>query len=104
MIVDIILEMVPTTQLIVLYGSFARGDWVKDRTNEDGVVYEYCSDFDIMVTTEDKASARNDRLWQRVEDRYRKSDTITKADLGLPANVPFFQRRADLRTPARPNR
>jgi HEPN domain-containing protein/predicted nucleotidyltransferase len=78
---EVILEMVPTTQLIVLYGSFARGDWVKDRTNEDGVVYEYCSDFDIMVVTEDKASAGNDRLWQRVEDRLAKSRVRTPLSL-----------------------
>lgn len=66
---ETIVEMVPSTQMVILYGSFARGTWVADRVGENGVMYEYLSDFDIMVITEDKASARSDKLWQQVEER-----------------------------------
>ncbi|AFB26550.1 MULTISPECIES: nucleotidyltransferase domain-containing protein [spotted fever group] len=35
--------------LIILYGSYARGDWVKDMYTEDHTTYSYTSDFDFLV-------------------------------------------------------
>nr|WP_238375416.1 nucleotidyltransferase domain-containing protein [Rickettsia massiliae] len=35
--------------LIILYGSYARGDWVKDMYTEDHITYSYTSDFDFIV-------------------------------------------------------
>jgi HEPN domain-containing protein len=61
--------MVPTAEMIILYGSHARGDWIEDTYREGHVTYEYKSDFDILVVTEDKKTARNDSLWYRVEER-----------------------------------
>lgn len=43
---------------IILFGSFARGTWVRDRYSEDSTVYEYASDFDLLVITKSK---RNDK-------------------------------------------
>ncbi len=51
---QIITETVPETQMIVLFGSYARGDWVEDLTQEGHIIYEYKSDFDILVITKDK--------------------------------------------------
>ncbi|MES2961783.1 MAG: HEPN domain-containing protein [Pseudomonadota bacterium] len=39
---------------VILFGSFARGDWVRDRYSEGNVVYEYASDFDFLVVTNPK--------------------------------------------------
>ena len=36
---------------IILYGSYARGNWVEDGYVKDGTTYEYKSDFDILVVT-----------------------------------------------------
>ncbi len=49
-IVDIIRSSTSKkTDMIVLFGSHARGDWVDDRySGDDGIVYEYQSDFDII--------------------------------------------------------
>jgi HEPN domain-containing protein/predicted nucleotidyltransferase len=47
-IAEQIREAVPT-EMIILFGSYARGDWVFDRYTEDGVFYEYISDYDILV-------------------------------------------------------
>jgi uncharacterized protein len=33
--------------ILILFGSFARGDWVNDRYVEDDVVYSYQSEFDL---------------------------------------------------------
>ncbi|MXV13773.1 HEPN domain-containing protein [Hufsiella ginkgonis] len=35
--------------MVILFGSFSRGDWVEDRYVENGTTYTYKSDFDILV-------------------------------------------------------
>jgi uncharacterized protein len=37
---------------IILFGSFARGKWVEDKSVKNGIVSEYESDFDILVVTQ----------------------------------------------------
>jgi HEPN domain-containing protein/predicted nucleotidyltransferase len=39
---------------IILFGSFARGDWVFERYSEDGIVYHYASDYDFLIITKSK--------------------------------------------------
>jgi uncharacterized protein len=46
-------------EMIILFGSYARGDWVEDSYEEDGITYEYRSDYDILIVTADKDSERN---------------------------------------------
>ena len=38
--------------MIVLFGSFARGDWVDDKYVENGTTYEYKSDFDLLFVVD----------------------------------------------------
>ena len=38
-VTDIIIELVPTAQKIILFGSYARGGWVEDVYGEDGVAH-----------------------------------------------------------------
>jgi HEPN domain-containing protein/predicted nucleotidyltransferase len=45
---------------IILFGSFARGDWVYDYYRENGVMYEYASDYDILLITKNKKHASID--------------------------------------------
>ncbi len=46
-------------EMIILFGSFARGDWVEDAYEEDGIYYEYRSDFDVLIVTADKSLERD---------------------------------------------
>ncbi len=46
-------------EMIILFGSFARGNWVEDAYEEDGIHYEYRSDFDVLVVTADKTQERD---------------------------------------------
>ena len=41
--------------MLILFGSYARGDWVNDRYTEDNIVYTYESDFDLLVVSEKRA-------------------------------------------------
>ena len=43
--------------MLILFGSYARGDWVNDRYTEDNIVYTYESDFDLLVVSEKRAHA-----------------------------------------------
>lgn len=66
----LILEKAPSTEMIILFGSHARGDWVEDEYMEDGTVYEYKSDFDILVVTADKRTANDESLWGGIESAF----------------------------------
>ena len=54
----IILEKVPA-EMIILFGSHARGDWVEDFQENT----EYVSDYDILVITKGRKSAKADEKW-----------------------------------------
>jgi len=66
---DIILEKIPDVRIIVLFGSYARGDWVED-THLEGrirITHVYESDFDILVATKTKKAAEDPSAHDRVE-------------------------------------
>jgi len=58
-IVNIIRRQFPSAHMIVLFGSYARGQWVEDTYTEAHITYEYISDFDILVLTRLKKTANN---------------------------------------------
>ncbi|MEM7616936.1 MAG: HEPN domain-containing protein [Pseudomonadota bacterium] len=73
---------------IILFGSFARGDWVYDRYLEDGITYEYASDYDFLVVTRYKGAARQahfdlqSRLY-KILDPYKRHYTKHRPQLVL---------------------
>jgi len=57
-ITNVIRELVgDDLAMLILFGSYARGDSVDDRYVEGDVVYSYQSDFDLLVVTENRANA-----------------------------------------------
>jgi len=38
-------------EMVILFGSYSRGDWVEDTYKENGTTVEYKSDYDILVVT-----------------------------------------------------
>jgi uncharacterized protein len=63
---------------VILFGSYARGNWVEDRYLEEGITYEYKSDYDILVVTETK-------LKDGLEDKWRATE---KKATAMPTTVP----------------
>ncbi|GGX60411.1 HEPN domain-containing protein [Saccharospirillum salsuginis] len=53
---DIILKAVKP-DLLILFGSYARGDWVEER-EVDGIHFRYQSDFDLLAVVKNRALAR----------------------------------------------
>ncbi|XAZ20422.1 HEPN domain-containing protein (plasmid) [Sinorhizobium sp. B11] len=48
---------------VVLYGSYARGDWVEDRLSG------YRSDYDILIVVNSEAFAQEQELWLSLDER-----------------------------------
>ena len=60
--------------MIILFGSYARGDWVEDYQEH----YEYVSDFDILVITKDRVSAKQGKKWWAIKEQLTRNQNITR--------------------------
>jgi HEPN domain-containing protein/predicted nucleotidyltransferase len=63
-------------EMVILFGSYARGDWVEDTYTEGHITYEYKSDYDILVIGKDRAYVRRLNLWHKVESTIHRTRTI----------------------------
>lgn len=61
-ITQLITEQSPA-DMVVLFGSYARGDWVEDRETL------YYSDYDLLVVVDDDQVAADAALWNRIESQ-----------------------------------
>ena len=77
---EIILDYVPKTEMIILFGSHARGDWVEEAYQEDGTTYEYRSDFDILVVTSKNIEDMK-RCWKKVRSKLKSKPHLTKSTI-----------------------
>ena len=69
---EIVLEDCPTVLMLILFGSYARGDWVEDTYVENGITYEYASDFDILVLVRSNRIVNSTDTWRHAEARARR--------------------------------
>ena len=85
---------------IVLFGSYARGDWVEDRYTENNVTYEYASDFDILVIVESSEMANSTDIWRKIDKKIRRFpiktwtnvivETVDSVNAGIAKGNYFF--------------
>ncbi|MES2676790.1 MAG: HEPN domain-containing protein [Pseudomonadota bacterium] len=52
---------------VILFGSFAKDSWVYDLYQEDGVFYEYASDYDFLVITKSQNLNFNSKLEDKIK-------------------------------------
>jgi uncharacterized protein len=64
---------------LILFGSYARGDWVEDRKSG------YRSDYDLLVVVNDERFAEAYEAWEKAADRFLQELTITRR-LSTPVN------------------
>ena len=62
-----ILDNIPDVRMIVLFGSYARGDYVEDVHTEGHTTHVYESDFDILVAAKLQKTAQDSDLHDKVE-------------------------------------
>ncbi|ACB28037.1 HEPN domain-containing protein [Methylobacterium radiotolerans] len=65
---------------LILFGSYARGDWVEDHASG------YRSDYDLLVVVDGEAFAEGYEAWEQAEARLLQELTVTKG-LATPVNV-----------------
>src|ERR1044072_1835188 len=66
----------PGVEMVILFGSYARGDWVEDVYTEGHITYEYKSDFDILVIVKNRQYARRIMTWDKMESTINNSRAI----------------------------
>jgi predicted nucleotidyltransferase/HEPN domain-containing protein len=59
---------------IILFGSYARGDWVEE-PGQAGY-FKYQSDFDLLVVVNDKKLAKQLGRWDKIEEKLENNDYI----------------------------
>ena len=67
----------PGVEMVILFGSYARGDWVEDIYTEGHITYEYKSDFDILIIVKNRLYARRIMTWDKVKSAINHSKTIS---------------------------
>jgi predicted nucleotidyltransferase/HEPN domain-containing protein len=81
-------------QIAVLFGSYARGNWVEDEYEEDGIRYTYQSDFDILVITRTTKQAENHRLQKSIKQKLGLEIIGTPISL-IYHSIDFVNRKLD---------
>ena len=64
---------------LILFGSYARGDWVEDRKSG------YSSDYDLLVVVNYESFAEQYEAWEKAAERFLQELTVTK-HLTTPVN------------------
>src|SRR5579884_1004733 len=75
-------------QKIILYGSYARGDWVDEPHTAKG----YQSDFDLLIIVDDQRLTDRVEYWSKPEDRLTREMSVTKT-LRTPVNFIVHSRQ-----------
>ena len=90
LITEKICEIVPQAEMIFLFGSYARGNWV-DGPHIQGrgrLTIRKKSDYDICVVTQFSYTARDTALWDKVKAEFAKMDLSTIVRI-IPRDIEF---------------
>jgi len=90
LITEKIRDIVPQAEMVFLFGSYARGDWV-DGPHIQGrgkLTIRKRSDYDICVVTHFAYTARDTGLWDKIKDELAKMDLSTIVRI-IPREIKF---------------
>jgi HEPN domain-containing protein len=78
-----IIKEVATPEKIILFGSYAKGNFVDHKyTGKDGIIYEYISDYDFLVVTQEN----------KIKDYELEDIILTKTQhFNIPINVQIHE-------------
>jgi len=62
-------------EMLILFGSYARGDWVEDHDNH------YFSDYDLLIVVREPQVAADEMLWSALHDQARALTASTPVSL-----------------------
>ena len=64
-------------EMIILFGSYARGTWVEDKYMENGNTYEYKSDYDLLIILSKNGHANSDSVTSGISNRLNELNLAT---------------------------
>ena len=76
-IVAAILESCNDVEMIILFGSYARGDWKEETDLKPERKSGHKSDYDILAVTKEKSTAVNTGIWNDITKKTLKMDLST---------------------------
>ncbi|MBL6444827.1 HEPN domain-containing protein [Fulvivirga sp. 29W222] len=71
-------------EMLILFGSYAKGDWVEDSYIENDTIYEYRSDFDLLVVLRHENFSFKAKIEEQV-----KSQLIETGEVSTPVSMIF---------------
>ncbi len=71
-----------SVEMVILFGSYARGDWVEDKYIENGTTYEYKSDYDLLFVVDSEEKAHRYKAAKKLKQKISK-----KVELSTSLNV-----------------
>ena len=80
-----------STEMIILFGSYARNAWVEDKYDEEH--YRYQSDFDILVIIANKSEFTQTKLERDLEAQIDQDSVIHTPVSILVHDIEFVNRR-----------
>lgn len=80
---DALIPRYPEIEMIILFGSHARGDWQDDEYVENGVTYSYNSDYDLLIITNNSDKANADTFLFAILDRLEALNLKTAIHIEL---------------------
>ena len=76
-ITNIITEKCSDVDMVILFGSYARGEWKEEKDLKEDRLSGHASDYDILVVTDNKRTAKNPGFWQIIADECDSSGIST---------------------------
>ncbi|MEM9243457.1 MAG: HEPN domain-containing protein [Pseudomonadota bacterium] len=89
-LVQLIQDTAPA-EMIILFGSYARNDWVEDKYDEEH--FRYQSDMDILVVVETKSETTQSKYQLDIKHTIRQDETLKTPVSIIVHDIEFFNRR-----------
>ncbi|MFT4060521.1 MAG: HEPN domain-containing protein [Legionella sp.] len=86
-----IINEITHSEMIVLFGSYARNEWVEDKYDE--IHYRYQSDFDILVIVQTNSEAVQSRFEREIEEKIGRDETINTPVSIIVHDINFVNKR-----------
>ncbi len=89
-----IIRKAAKVEFIILFGSYSRGDWIEDSYLKDSVVYEYKSDYDILVVVSDQETEEAlSSVWQKIDSQIEREKSIKTIVSIITENIDFLNEK-----------
>jgi len=91
-LVHIIRDYSSLVAMIILFGSYARGNWVEEKY-EDNIHYQYQSDFDVLLVVDACSDFKQTKIERELEDIIDQNEVINTPVTILVHDIDFLNRR-----------